>query len=670
MNPLQEKIAALESGISRYQNGKLKEADFREFRLKHGISGSRTGAYGLRLHLRQGAIRSPEFFRLAEAADRFGDGRLRLLPRQGIEFLGVPLRRLAPLYRQLVKRISQTLVGSRDPMDAAFLCPRSGLCAKQAFDIRDWMGKAGVPGPEAGTPSASSIKLAFSGCGTDCGLASLSDLGFIASIKDGRRGFRVYAHSHPRVPRPRSLMLYDWVPAESVPGLIRAIAGIKADLGSGPDGPGSEVSDLAESIGLDGFRALVAGRLGEQADALRAGEDSFPARAPDPPAQAAWVISKYQVLRQADRNYCSLRITPPLGILDQDGLRRITNTLVSHPSLEIRLGFRRDLYLCHIPNARLSLIINNLVNGGILGRIKDLAHVLCCQGPEACPAALCNAPGLARSLIAAIKTDEALSRLQDIPIHVDGCPTNCSRHRFAGIGFSGSQQYILGKPAPCYDVWLGGSVGEGITQPAIHVGKLPVARVIPWLKSFLSPVSEGGKAFQDYLHAQGGLKKAAELIRSHSIEATRNRISFSLFTDLEMSASFSPPFSAKSRADGYRLDPASHRVNRLLTLRRKQAEVSGEPEREAMLAAIFRESCLAMAHILGLDAEPENIPMEAIERALESSGSEPAAEGMHILDTVLRHGRKLEPYRKEILNLSYHVEKLFRSARPGRVKVT
>lgn len=670
MMPLEARIGALENDLSRYRSGNLPEADFRALRLQYGISGSRNGTYGLRLHPHLGAIHSPEFFRLADAANRFGDGTLRILPRQGMEFLGVSLGRLLPLYRFLANKISRFPIGSPAAMDAAHCCPRSGFCANQAFDIRALLQQEGNRGSEAGSHSGSSLKIAFSGCGNDCGMAALSDLGFIAAMLDGRPGFRVYAHSHPRVPQPRSLKLFDWVPSESVPGIIRALEEIRADLGSGPEGPGSEVSDLAESIGLERFRALVASRLGEEADAIREPHEedgSVPAGGPAPTGPDPKVSSKFQVFRQVEEDYYSLRITPPLGILDQDGLQGIIDTLIGNPSLEIRLGFRRDFFLCDIPGPRISRIIKTLLPAAILGRIKDLSHVICCQGPEACAAALCNAPGLARSLIAAIKADEALSRLGNIPIHVDGCPTNCTRHRSAGIGFSGSLQHILGKPAPCYDVWLGGTVRENGTRPAIHVGKLPVARVIPWLRDFLAPVAEGGDAFLDYIHAQEGLQKAADLIRSHLAEATRNRLSYSLFTDLEMSASFSPPFSAKFRAEGYRRDPATHRVNRILSLRRKLAEVTGKSEREAMLAAIFRESCLALAHILGLQAEPENIPMEAIERALASSGSEPAAEGLSILDTALRHGKRLAPYRKEILNLSHHVEMLFQSARPGRV---
>lgn len=678
MDPLKEKIETLETGVAQYRDGGLKEADFRKLRLANGISESRNGAYGFRLHIPLGAVLPADFFCLVEAAERFGDGALRILPRQGIEFLGIPLGRLVALYRFLAKRMPHILPDDASALESAQCCPRSGLCQYQAFDIREWIGKEKEKEKwtdTAGSPGAAKVpRLAVSGCGNDCGLATLSDLGLIASMKAGKQGFRVYTHPRPGVPRPRSHKLYDWVPGESVSNLIRSIEAVHADLGGGQDGHWGGVSALAESIGLGKFRALVESRLGKEAGELVAPVE--PAGHPQPrasvclPPQEDWIFSKFQVCRQIQDEMFTLGITPPLGILERENLRKLVDTLVELPSVSIRLGVRRDMYLGDIPGPRLSWMVKSLLPTGMLGKTEGLSHVLTCPGPESCSAALCNAPGLTKSLVEEIKSDEALSKLRNIPISVDGCPTNCSRHLSAAIGFSGSLRYLLGKPAPCYDVWLGGTVREGRTRPALHIGKLLAIQVIPWLKEFMGPVTEGGEAFLEYVHEKGGLQRAAELIRRYTAEAARSGVNYNVFIDIGMAAPFSPSYSVKSRAEGYNRDPAAHHLERANALRRRLPELKGEMEREAILAAVFRESCLALAQILGIGAGPaqNDVPMEALEQALARAGTEPAAEGLSILDAAQRNGKNLEPYRKEILFLNYHVEKLFQSARPGRLK--
>lgn len=674
MDPLKEKIETLETGVAQYRDGGLKEADFRKLRLANGISGSRNGTYGLRLHIPLGAILPADFFSLVEAAERFGDGGIRIFPRQGIEFLGVPLGRLVALYRFLAKRMPHVLPEEATSLEGAQCCPRSGLCQYQAFDIRDWIAKEKGKAPEDSSGTGRGPKLAISGCGNDCGLATLSDLGLIASLKEGREGFRVYTHPRPGVPRPRSLKLYDWVPSESVSNLIHCIETIHAELDGGQDSLSGGVSALAESIGLGKFRALVESRLGKEAGEFVApvepGGPAQPRKTACLPPPDEWVFSKFQVCRQNQDEMFSLGITPPLGILERENLRKLVDTLVELPSVSIRIGVRRDMYLGDIPGPRLSWVVKSLLPTGMLGKTEGLSHVLTCPGPESCSAALCNAPGLTKSLIEEIKTDEGLSKLRNIPISVGGCPTNCSRHLSAAIGFSGSLRYLLGKPAPCYDVWLGGTVREGHTRPALHIGKLLAIQVIPWLKEFMGPVVEGGDAFLEYVHEKGGLQRGAELVRRFTAEAARSGISYNVFIDIGMAAPFSPAYSVKSRAEGYRRDPATHHLERANALRRRLPELTGELEREAVLAAVFRESCLALAHILGIGGgtAQNEVPIEALERALASAGTEPAAEGLSILDAAQRNGKNLEPYRKEILFLNYHVEKLFQSARPGRIK--
>ncbi|HLP42919.1 MAG TPA: hypothetical protein VK465_15525, partial [Fibrobacteria bacterium] len=96
MTDLEDKIARLETGLARYRDGYLNEAEFRKLRLEAGISGTGKSAYGIRLHFPQGAVPLADFFFLVEGADRFGSGSLRLSARQGIEVLGVSLDRLGP----------------------------------------------------------------------------------------------------------------------------------------------------------------------------------------------------------------------------------------------------------------------------------------------------------------------------------------------------------------------------------------------------------------------------------------------------------------------------------------------------------------------------------------------------------------------------------------------
>ncbi|HLP40293.1 MAG TPA: nitrite/sulfite reductase, partial [Fibrobacteria bacterium] len=611
-------------------------------------------------------------FFLVEGADRFGSGSLRLTARQGIEVLGVSLDRLGPLYRFLAERVPRALDGNRCGFGGALCCPRTGLCTRQAFDIREWLGKAADRARECCSPVGTTLKMTFSGCGQDCALASISDLGFIASVKNGRRGFRIYSHPRPGTPQPRSLLLYDWVPCESVSGLLRSMESVLADLGDALGSSKGAVSVLAESIGVEKFVGLVTSRLGNMCAGHEVSpipNEKHPDRIdPSPTPMEDWVVSKFQVHPQIQNDLFTLGLTPPLGILERDSLRRLMTTLLQQPSLEIRLGVRRNMYLSGIPGPQVAQVARALLPSGILERTNGLSHVLSCPGPDSCAAAICNAPGLAQELIKEIRADERLSQLKHISINISGCPTNCSRHLSAAIGLSGALGDLFGKPAPWYDIWLGGEVREGRTLPAVHAGKLVAAHVVPWLKEFLSPIRDADESVLDYLHAKDSLERAADLIRRYNEEATQNGINLAFFNDFGKTAPFGPPLSVRIRAENYQRNPAGHHLERALVFRRKLPELTRDLDRDALLGAIFRESCLAMAHVMKVDAEREEPPLEALGRALAATGAIPSAEAISMLEAVQSHGWSLVPYRKEILFLNYHVEKLFRASRPGNEK--
>src|SRR5260370_26114040 len=99
---VREEIEAFRTKAMSFLAGEIADADFRPFRLKHGIYGQRQpGVQMVRCKIPSGLLTAAQVDQLARIADEFGGGPGHLTTRQNIQYHFVPLNRVADLMHLL-----------------------------------------------------------------------------------------------------------------------------------------------------------------------------------------------------------------------------------------------------------------------------------------------------------------------------------------------------------------------------------------------------------------------------------------------------------------------------------------------------------------------------------------------------------------------------------------
>src|ERR1700687_619418 len=99
---VREEIETFRIKAMSFLAGEITEADFRPFRLKHGIYGQRQpGVQMVRCKIPGGLLTPPQVVQLARVADEFGGGRGHLTTRQNIQYHFVPLPQVPALLHRL-----------------------------------------------------------------------------------------------------------------------------------------------------------------------------------------------------------------------------------------------------------------------------------------------------------------------------------------------------------------------------------------------------------------------------------------------------------------------------------------------------------------------------------------------------------------------------------------
>src|ERR1035438_2350295 len=99
---VRQEIETFRTKALAFLAGEITEADFRPFRLKHGIYGQRQpGVQMVRCKIPGGLLPPLQVNQLARVADEFGGGRGHLTTRQNIQYHFVALDRVADLMHLL-----------------------------------------------------------------------------------------------------------------------------------------------------------------------------------------------------------------------------------------------------------------------------------------------------------------------------------------------------------------------------------------------------------------------------------------------------------------------------------------------------------------------------------------------------------------------------------------
>src|SRR5580698_10536741 len=182
--------------LQAFEKGELTSEQFRAFRLLRGVYVQRQADVQMfRIKIPMGLLGPEQLVAIAEVADRHSRGFGHVTTRQNIQLHFMQMAEMETVMRRLDEVGLTSREACGNSVRNVTACELAEVCAHAPFDV--------TPYAEALVrhflrhPLSSSLprkfKVAFSGCGHDCAYGAIHDLGLIAKVKDGERGFKVYA---------------------------------------------------------------------------------------------------------------------------------------------------------------------------------------------------------------------------------------------------------------------------------------------------------------------------------------------------------------------------------------------------------------------------------------------------------------------------------------------
>lgn len=478
--------------LRRYEAGELDADAFRAFRLARGVYGQRQAdVQMIRVKIPGGLLTPPQLEALADVATDFSRGFGHLTTRQNMQFHFVKTADAEGAQRRLAPAGLTTREACGNTVRTVTADPLSGLVTDEAFDVlpyAEWCQRHLLRDPRFGTLPRK-FKIAFSGSETDRAQAAINDLGFIARVVDGQRGFKVVAGGGLSTSPVSGAVLHDFIPVADMPLVAEAVVQIFDRIGNRANRSRARLKYAVKKMG---FEAFVADYLTVLADVrLRHPEGvSMPvvsAEDDTPPPQGSWEPASplptfadfraHNVIPQKHAGFHIVRVNLLLGDLTAAQLRTLAEICGHFTDGTLRTTNDQDVVLPWVAEAALPALHRALTDADLARpRAATLSDLTSCPGADSCNLAYTGSRDLGRELVQVLdrQADRASVRASlNGDIKISGCPNSCGQHHVAAIGFHGGIRRVGERVLPLYELHLGGKIGPEGARFGRRLGKVP-----------------------------------------------------------------------------------------------------------------------------------------------------------------------------------------------------
>ncbi|HEX3018964.1 MAG TPA: sulfurtransferase TusA family protein [Chitinispirillaceae bacterium] len=538
-----KEIDEFESLINNFKNNVISEAELKARRVPFGIYEQRKrGTYMVRIRCTAGIITPFQLKKVAEISLRFASGSLHITTRQEIQIHDVGIDDIISILRELAQNGLSTRGGGGNTVRNITAPWDSGITNNETFDITPY---AVALTSELIFRSDSWLlprkyKIAFSHSDNDFSYAQINDLGFIATIKNGIPGFRVFTAGGMGHQSQVGNLLHDFIETHEIFDVAEAIKRLFSKYGNRKNKHSARLRFLWNSLGKEKFEVLynqekkkiLEENLSRPEITSILNSVTVP-RGVDPLSDTSpeFKIWKNRFVIQQKQSGAYAVILPLLyGNISAEKIIVLATSLLPFGDNTIRFTCNQNITLRNIAPEylgnvyRISQKISELSSSSPL-----FGNAVACAGASTCQLGICRSRGALGAIIDQLKSSRLdLDSIKDLRLNISGCSNSCGQHVIADLGFFGKAGRKDQHSYPAYTI-VGGAISssEGVKLAGkideVNAKDLPVL-VEEILQHYISRKKDY-VSFAAYLESEGidFIREAAGRFREiPSFEENRN----------------------------------------------------------------------------------------------------------------------------------------------------
>jgi len=515
---LTEDIAYFGTLINDFHQGKIEPVKFKGNRVPMGIYEQRKdGTYMVRVRCTGGYISPEQLKQVALTAQSHHSTLLHITTRQEIQIHHISIDQVKTILPELQQVELSSKGGGGNTVRNFLVDVYSGISTSEVFDVLPYavdLTTRLIAEPDSFTLPRK-LKIAFSTSEAHPDFAVINDLGFIAKIQDGKRGFKVLLGGSVASNPTLGWEIFDFAPEEELVNIAIAAKRFFNNHGNRKNKHKARIRYIFYKEGEEKTRELFFNYYNE----IRAKENvvftpgklAFEYTTPSFEPVNLYTDTfenwkKRNVSSQRQPGLFSAVVPFVNGNTDSETLLRIADFAAEFGNDVLRFTPRQQLQFRNIPEKFLGNLYLLLKNLNIATELPAIINnIVSCTGADTCRLGICYSKGASVALRRKLsKSKLNLDEVDKLQINISGCPNSCAQQIWSDLGFQGrvgrnERMYAA------YNIYAGAFKGVN-PKLGINLGTVSARDLPQFTEDILAdyiPVKSAYTSFKDYLDAVG-----------------------------------------------------------------------------------------------------------------------------------------------------------------------
>lgn len=493
---LKDEIPAFKADGEAFLNGEISKLGFKSKSGGFGVYAHRDGkSFMIRLRILSGVLSKEQLEIVAHLAKKYTVPMIHFTTRQAIQYHGISLEHICDIMAEGLEHNLYTRgAGGNYPRNVA-MSPLSGVDPEEVFDVVPYAMAANAYFLKRINTYhlPRKLKVAFSSSVKDTAQATVQDLGFVATLKEGKPYFKVYLGGglgrNPRV----GALVPELLPAEDVLYALDAMVNLFQAEGDYENHNKARIRYIAERMGDEAFAACFLKHL----EAAR-GKSDLAFKAEQPRYQKEGIekaLNHPAICAQKQPGLYSYYFHPLGGQLDVTLLEKINAVIAPMADVYGRLSMGEGMYLINLNGEEAQKVAEAL---DAFNYVKGMEKSRSCIGVPICQMGVLPSQSALLGLMKAFESQEALKEVLP-PFYISGCPNSCGVHEIGAIGLVGKKKKLNGVLKGVYDVYMNGACQVGESRLGDLMGEVEETKVGDCFLALAQKIAASGETFANYV---------------------------------------------------------------------------------------------------------------------------------------------------------------------------
>ena len=448
---LEEQMKRLEEKIGEFDGGSLDRKTYKGISGGFGTYAQRDPArHMVRLRLPGGRLPSAQLKFIADSIERYQVEKIKLTTCETVQLHDLTAGQVPQLIREAAGAGIICRGGGGDNPRNVMCSPLSGVQPGECFDVMPYAEAASryLLSIASSIHMPRKLKVAFCNGADDSVHSAFRDMGFLAQA-DGTFSLRIAGGLGANY--KMGLLVDPKVKPEEVLYYIKAMVDTFCEHGNYENRAKARTRYLQETLGPEGLKEVFLANV-EKAKKTGGLELKELCR---PDAAAFSQPSGDSLERripQKQPGLYAVKYHPIGGLLPKEMPEKLYQILKEIPKAECRIAAHGTIYVINLSEAEAETVLRATEDGAR----TEFESSVACIGASICQQGVRDSQAVLAAAVKAVREaeipDGALPK-----ICISGCPSSCSAHQAAAIGFQGAAKMIDKKPMPAFKLFLGGS---------------------------------------------------------------------------------------------------------------------------------------------------------------------------------------------------------------------